>query len=193
MKKISRRSFLLAAVVSAAAGVLTACGGSSNDKDTAAKITSIDQLYEGKKIGVQLGTTGDIYATDDFGADNVEQYNKGADAVQALKTGKVDAVIIDNEPAKSFVAVNDDLTILEALEEESGSEASAAELIHLIELVEEHDLPAIFTETNGSTAAAAILARECGIGSCALDMAMAGDDYFEAMYHNIDTIKEALG
>ena len=86
-----------------------------------------------------------------------------------------------------------DLTILEALEEESGSEASAAELIHLIELAEAHDLPAIFTETNGSTAAAAILARECGIGSCALDMAMAGDDYFEAMYHNIDTIKEALG
>lgn len=114
MKKISRRSFLLAAGVCAAAGVLTACGGSSNDNDTAAKITSIDQLYEGKKIGVQLGTTGDIYATDDFGAENVEQYNKGADAVQALKTGKVDAVIIDNEPAKSFVAVNDDLTILEA-------------------------------------------------------------------------------
>lgn len=86
-----------------------------------------------------------------------------------------------------------DLTILEALEEESGSEASAAELIHLIELVEEHDLPAIFTETNGSTAAAAILARESGIGSYSLDMAMAGDDYFDAMYRNIDTIKEALG
>ena len=115
MKKISRRSFLLAAGTVAAAGVLSACGGSNgNDADTAEKITSIDQLYEGKKIGVQLGTTGDIYATDDFGADNVEQYNKGADAVQALKTGKVDAVIIDNEPAKSFVAVNDDLTILEA-------------------------------------------------------------------------------
>lgn len=86
-----------------------------------------------------------------------------------------------------------DLTILEAIEEESGSEASAQELIHLIELIEEHQLPAIFTETNGSVSAAEIITRETGAVSCALDMAMAGDDYFEAMYHNIDTIREALG
>ncbi len=86
-----------------------------------------------------------------------------------------------------------DLTILEAVEEESGSEASAKELIHLIEEVERHSLPAIFTEKSGSVSAAYIIARETGCGSFALDMAMAGDSYFDAMYHNIDTIKEALG
>ena len=84
------------------------------------------------------------------------------------------------------------LEILRALEEESGSEASAAELIELIEEVEHHSLPAIFTETNGSVSAAGIIARETGAGSYALDMAMGGDSYFEAMYHNIDTLKEAL-
>ena len=85
-----------------------------------------------------------------------------------------------------------DLHILRAVEEESGSEASAAELIELIEEVEHHGLPAIFTETNGSVSAAGIIARETGAGSFALDMAMGGDSYFEAMYHNIDTLKEAL-
>lgn len=67
---------------------------------------------EGKKIGVQLGTTGDEYASDVKDA-TVEKYNKGADAVQALKQGKIDAVIIDNEPAKVFVSKNDDLMILD--------------------------------------------------------------------------------
>ena len=84
------------------------------------------------------------------------------------------------------------LHILRAVEEESGSEASAAELIELIEEVEHHGLPAIFTEMNGSVSAAGIIARETGAGSYALDMAMGGDSYFDAMYHNIDTLKEAL-
>ena len=67
----------------------------------------------GKKIGVQLGTTGDIYASDDYGDDNVERYNKGFEAVQALQQGKIDAVIIDDQPAKTFVAENKGLKILE--------------------------------------------------------------------------------
>lgn len=85
-----------------------------------------------------------------------------------------------------------DLEILEAIEEESGSEASAKELIELIGLVAEHQLPAVFTEVNGSASAAGILCAETGVKSCALDMAMAGDDYFESMYYNFDTLKEAL-
>ena len=93
----------------------------------------------------------------------------------------------------SYFAQAFGLSILEAIEEESGSEASAQELIHLINLVEDHGLPAIFIEANGSASAAAVIARETGAASFALDMAMAGDDYFEAMYHNIDTIREALG
>ena len=76
------------------------------------EIASIDDLA-GKKIGVQLGTTGDIYASDEFGAENVTQYGKGADAVIALKGGDVDAVIIDNEPAKAFVAENEGLKVLD--------------------------------------------------------------------------------
>jgi len=79
-------------------------------------ITSVDDLYaEGAsfKIGVQEGTTGDIYCTDDFGEENVAKYKTGPDAVEALKTGKVDCVIIDNEPAKAFIAANEGLAILE--------------------------------------------------------------------------------
>lgn len=75
-------------------------------------IQSIEDLT-GKKIGVQLSTTGDIYAKEDFGEENVEAYNKGADAVMAVKQGKVDAVIIDNQPALSFVKSTDGLKLLE--------------------------------------------------------------------------------
>lgn len=86
-----------------------------------------------------------------------------------------------------------DLTILHAMEEESGSEAAASEIIEIVRMVDAHRLPAIFTETNGSTAAASIIAAETGANVFSLDMAMAGDSYFDAMYRNIDTIKEALG
>ena len=80
------------------------------------EIKSVDDLYaEGAtwKVGVQDATTGDIYCTDDFGEDRVSKFPVGADAVEALKTGKGDCVIIDNEPAKAYVAANDGLTILD--------------------------------------------------------------------------------
>ena len=92
-----------------------------------------------------------------------------------------------------YLASNFHLHILEAVEEESGAEASAAELKHMIGIVRDHGLPAIFTETNGSGSAAAIIAAETGAEVYTLDMAMAGDSWFDAMYHNIDTLKEALG
>lgn len=76
------------------------------------EIAGISDL-DGKKIGVQLATTGDLYAKEDFGEDSVEAYNKGADAVMALKQGKVDAVIIDNQPALAFIQNTDGLKILE--------------------------------------------------------------------------------
>ena len=85
-----------------------------------------------------------------------------------------------------------DLTILRAMEEESGREASAKELIDLIEEVEHHCVKAVFTEKSGSVSAAGIISRETGCGVFALDMAMSGDSYFDAMYHNINTVKEAL-
>ena len=92
----------------------------------------------------------------------------------------------------SYFAEAFGLVILEAVEEESGSEASAAELIQLIKMVNEHQLPAVFIEKNGSSAAASIIATETGISCYTLDMAMSADSYFSAMYHNINTIREAL-
>ena len=80
-------------------GCFAACGG----KEDADAI----------KIGVQTNTTGDIYSSGDFGEDAVIRYDNGALAVEALKNGKVDCVIIDNEPAKAYVAANKGLKILE--------------------------------------------------------------------------------
>ena len=82
-------------------------------------ITSVDDLFaEGANhhIGVQSGTTGDIYCTGDIqdaGLGTVEPYKNGADAVLALTSGKIDCVVIDNEPAKNFVAANEGLKILD--------------------------------------------------------------------------------
>jgi len=91
-----------------------------------------------------------------------------------------------------YFAESFELQILKAVEEESGSEAAASELIELIKLVKDCQLPAIFTEKNGSTSAAKVVAAETGTQLFTLDMAITGDDYFSAMYHNINTIKEAL-
>lgn len=82
-------------------------------------ITSVDDLFaEGNNysIGVQRNTTGDLYTTwdlEDEGLATIDRYSKGADAVMALKAGKVDCVVIDNEPAKSFIAENEGLKILD--------------------------------------------------------------------------------
>ena len=92
----------------------------------------------------------------------------------------------------SYFAESFELQILKAVEEESGSEASASELTDLIKLVKDYQLPAIFTEKNGSTSAAKVVAAETGARLFTLDMAITGDDYFSAMYYNINTMKEAL-
>ena len=93
-------------------------------------IVSVDDLFaEGASnvIGVQRNTTGDLYTTwdlEDAGLATIDRYSKGAEAVQALKTGKVDCVVIDNEPAKAFVAEVEGLKILDTeyiLEEYAGA------------------------------------------------------------------------
>lgn len=91
-----------------------------------------------------------------------------------------------------YLAEEYGLTILAAVEEESGSEVSSQKLIELIELVRQHNLIAIFMEENGSDAAAKTISTETGVNLYILNMAMSGDDYFAAMYHNIDTLREAL-
>ena len=75
-------------------------------------IASEDDLA-GKKIGTQRGTTGYLYCSDDFGEDAVVAYDNGLTAVQALNNGQVDAVVIDNEPAKAYVESNPGLKILD--------------------------------------------------------------------------------
>ena len=91
-----------------------------------------------------------------------------------------------------YLADSYGLEIIHAVEEESGSEASAQELIALIELVKEYNLQAIFTEEYGSSSAASVISAETGVPIYTLDMAISGDSYFDAMYHNINTLKEAL-
>lgn len=117
------KKFAALALFTAMALSVAGCGSSV----PANTVFSADDL-SGKVIAVQLGTTGDIYASDeadalnealsteggsDVGETTVDRYNKGADAVQALKQGKADVVIIDEQPAKAFVEKNDDLIILD--------------------------------------------------------------------------------
>ena len=113
MKKV----FLSILILTAA--VLICCGCSvSKDQSSStesASISSVDDL-SGKRIGVQLGTTGDLYCTDyekDGSGTVVERYNKGADAIQALRQGKIDCVVIDEQPAIKFVEQNDGIRILD--------------------------------------------------------------------------------
>ena len=122
MKKLL--SIVLAAAIVAAAGItMSACGSgngaggntnSSASTDATKTIKSKDDLA-GARIGVQLGTTGDIAYASDYEKEGsvIERYNKGADAVIALTQGKVDCVIIDSEPAKAFVEQNKGLKILD--------------------------------------------------------------------------------
>lgn len=75
-------------------------------------IASLEDIA-GKKIGVQTSTTGDLIASEDFGDDSVQRYERTSDAVSALVNGKIDCVILDNEPAKKFVEANEGLKILD--------------------------------------------------------------------------------
>ena len=129
-------------------------------------------------------------------SENLEQLQTDLAALQDYGQKQLSSLscreLITFHDGFSYLAQTFELTILEAIEEESGSEASAKELIHMIEEVEHHSLSAIFTEKSGSVSAAGIIARETGAKEFTLDMAMAGESYFDAMYHNIDTLKEAL-
>lgn len=114
--------------------MLSSCGGKAENT-----VHSIDDL-EGKTIGVQIGTTGDTLAGDVEGA-TVEKYNKYSDAVQALKQGKIDAVIIDSDTANVFIGKNDDIELLS----EGFADEEYAIAVNL-------DNEALQTELNGALA-----------------------------------------
>lgn len=108
MKKIIS-AVLTMAMICVTAFAISGCGGETEAK----KVASIDDLA-GARIGVQLGTTGDLLASDyEKEGSVVDRFNKGADAIVALSTGKLDCVIIDNEPAKAFIEANEGLKILD--------------------------------------------------------------------------------
>lgn len=133
--------------------------------------------------------------TDTFRS-NLTALHADLDALQAYGEAQLSDLscreLITFHDGFAYLADSFDLEILEAVEEESGSEASAAELKHLIEEVRHHNLPAVFTEKLGSVSAARIIADETGTNIHTLDMAMYGESYLDAMYHNIDTLKGAL-
>ena len=168
--------------------------GHSHDKDPHFWLSPVNAAIMAKTICSDLTAAYPEYA--DTFASNLESLLQALENLNiygetALATLSCRDLITFHD-GFSYFAQAFDLHILEAVEEESGSEASAKELIHLIEEVEHHQLPAIFTEKSGSESAAGIISRETGCAQYTLDMAMSGDSYFAAMYHNIDTLKEAL-
>ena len=128
---------------------------------------------------------------------NLAALEKKLDALQQLGEETLGTLscreLVTFHDGFGYLADAFDLTIAAAIEEESGSEASAKELISLIELVRQRQIPAIFAETNGSLSAPGIISREIGVPVYALDMGMGSGDYFEIMEQNIHTLKEALG
>ncbi len=133
--RITKQIFAVLFVVTTLLFTLTACGN-SNETIQKSAIENANDLKTAI-IGVQLGTTGDIY-TSSYEAEGatVVKYNKGADAVQALKKGKVDCVVIDEQPANAFVRENTDLSVLEEpLTEEEYAICIAKEKTKLLEQV----------------------------------------------------------
>lgn len=127
---------------------------------------------------------------------NLTELEQKFDALSTYAAEQLNSIttrkIITFHDGFGYMAEAFDLSIIHAIEEESGSEASAAELIELIELVNQNHLNEIFIETNGSSSAASIISAETCAQIYTLDMAMSGESYFDAMYNNIDTLKEAL-
>jgi len=111
-----KKKLICLVLAAACIAAFAACGKKGVDTNN---VKGYDDLIAlNPKIGVQIGTTGDIFASDSvedggFGEENVEKYSKGMDAVQALAQGKIDAVVIDDEPAKAFISDAEGLRILD--------------------------------------------------------------------------------
>ena len=113
MRKPLQR-FLMIALLGIGLAGLMGCGGTKEEAEQKEIAGAAD--LEGARIGVQLGTTGDIYVSDyegDEAGTTVERYNKGADAIQALKLGKIDSVVIDEQPGIEFVKQNSNIRIID--------------------------------------------------------------------------------
>ena len=141
---------------------------------------------------------------------NAETYRSNAQNAQALLAQAKDEItaslaglscrdLITFHDGFAYFADTFGLTILRSIEEEAGSEASAHDVVEILEEIEHHQLPAIFTEVNGGTATAEMIQRECGIPIYSLDMMMSGptegevgiQTYLNRIIQNAETIQEA--
>lgn len=119
MNITKRRMFPVLLTILLFATLLAGCAGKQSDagqNDASQKEITCAADLEGARIGVQLGTTGDIYVSDyegDEAGTKIERYNKGADAIQALKLGKIDCVVIDEQPGLQFVKQNSNIRIID--------------------------------------------------------------------------------
>ncbi|WP_366485538.1 metal ABC transporter substrate-binding protein [Pseudoflavonifractor hominis] len=159
-----------------------------------------------ERAAVMTGTIAQALAQWD--PDHAETYYTNAQAAQeklcALAeegretlSGLTNRELITFHDGFGYFAEAFDLHILKAIEEEEGSETSAREFKELVELIRAEEIPAVFTEVNGSDATARALSRETGVTSAPLTMIMSGegsglDPYLEAMESNLETILEAL-
>ncbi len=111
-KSYSIRPFIILMFLAITLFAFVSCNSDDKSKSKS-KVQTIDDL-SGATIGVQLGTTGDIFVSDyEKEGSTIERFNKAADAVQALKLGKIDCIVIDEAPANAFVEINPELSILE--------------------------------------------------------------------------------
>ena len=191
-----------AVTVDASIGIPLLCGGDSHDHDH-------DHSHEydphiwldpgnakimAGNICTELSNLYPEYET--VFLQNLQSINTQLDALQTYARETLSDLscteLVTFHDGFSYFANAFSLNILHSMEEESGSEPSASEIIHIVQIIQQHKIPAVFTERTGSTAAATIIAAETGAELYTLDMAMAGDNYYDAMYHNINTIKEAL-
>ena len=128
--------------------------------------------------------------------DNLQDLELDLDKLQSYGENALSALphkeLITFHDGFAYFAQSFGLEIAFAIEEEPGSEVSAAKVKELVTIIRDRNIPAIFTEKNGSTASAEVIAAEAGISCYTLDMIFSDTDYFSAMYQNIDCIKEAL-
>ena len=133
---------------------------------------------------------------DTFAA-NLKTLGEKLDALQAYGEQELSNLscreLITFHDGFAYLADSFGLQILASVEEEDGSMITSATRIELTNLITQHHLPTIFTEINGIADSAEGIARDTGISVFVLDMCMSGNGYFTGMYHNIDTLKEALG
>ena len=146
-----------------------------------------------------------LHGLEQVDQEHLELYTENFNAAAALLPGddpRTAALacpyLITFHDGFQYFAQDNGLTLLKSIEEEEGSEASAAEIKEIVSLIQEYDIPAIFTEVNGSDATARAISRETGCAVYQLDMIMSGEGegiqaYIDAMQKNIDTIVEALG